>query len=621
MASRYFLMGNMLAGTIYPPNTTQLNSPSGFTAKQVGGASDGVIMGQGIENPTTLNLSSTAMLNVEITPINGYVLDKAIFRKVGGQFPYAEFLPDETGKITVNVTYTNTPSGNYNVIEVNSYAQGAEPVLNKNFIVGNNATGSGTISQIGTPTFKSYVVAVKESGTYETELVLGTETLVDVGGASRVYFKNVANSGNIFTSCRTGGGSVTTELPIQDNEFIVELTKAQWEANQRDRRQLVIMTTESATKNFVFGNSKDSSGKPILTGDNSFTGVLTLYGGYNFETGGYDQITREIKAGDDLNISLTAEYNSGSLVLNVVDGFKFVGVEFPSEGTFTNNQIDYNISSELLDLSVNEPLYFIAYTESTAPQPSDKPDTILNNYLLTKDELYDFQKQIYNIVAFEETENVQTPITDYISNLYVYPFKIPESALYGRQVIKCRNREFNIAEQFQKDTISLNLGNISINKVHNNSLDYMGVSCSLYLPFISGSINLDSQMVTGKELNINYVVNINDGSTTVNITDILTDVIINVSKTQLGAIQPFFDFLRVTQKDYTPSQSINDIDTAYIIMEMPDYSQTNPTVIIEGSLQGIKGRVSVNDVTLETTAFNDEKLNIISLLSQGVFIK
>lgn len=619
MANRYFLMGNMLAGTIYPPNTTQINSPSGFTAKQVGGASDGVIMGQGIENPTTLNLSSTVGLNVEISPIEGYVLDKAIFRKVGGQFPYNEFLPDETGKITVNVTYTNTPSSNYNVIEVSSFASGDEPILNKNFIVGNNATGSGVISQIGSPTFKSFVVVVKESGTTETELVLGVEQLIDVGGATRVYFKNVANSGNIFTGCRTGAGSVTIDVPIQENEFLVELAKTQWDSNQRDRRQLVIDTNQSVTKNFSFGNDKDGTGRPILTGVNSFTGVLTLYGDYNFETQTYNQIIREVQAGTDLNLTVESEYQSGSLVLNVVDGFEFTGVEFPSEGTFTNNKIDY-----VIDLTVEAPLYFIAYTKSTGnpdPEPSDAPDTILNNYLLTKDELYEFQKQIYNVVALEEVEKIQTPITDYISNVYVFPFKIPSSALYGRQTIKCRNREFNIAEQFQKDSISLDLGNITIGKVHNNSLDYVGVNCSLYLPFISGSIMLDPQKVVGKELNINYMVNINDGSTTVNITDVLTDVIINVSKTQLGAIQPFFDFLRVTQKDYTPSQSINDIDTAYIIMEMPNYDQTKPTAIIEGVLTDIKGRVSVNDVNLKTNAFTNEKVQILSLLSQGVIIK
>lgn len=498
----------------------------------------------------------------------------------------------------------------------------------KKFLIGNNRSGAGVVSQNGEPTYTATITVKRtfdpDNPSAELETVypitLGTQTPVDITGYSSVTLKCVPLP-NYGISRANFGSRGNTDIPFTPDLLEYQFTPAQLNRTDNYYTDIQVQTVKSATKNFVFGNDKDSSGKPILKGDNSFTGVLTLYGGYNSETGDYDKITREVQAGDDLNIALTSDYNSGSLVLNVVEGFKFVGVDFPSEGTFTNNLIEYSITSEQLDLSVTEPLYFTAYTESTAPQPSDKPDTILNNYLLTKDELYEFQKQIYNVVAFEETENVKTPITDYISNLYIYPFKVPESALYGRQVIKCRNREFNIAEQFQKDTISLNLGNILIDKVHNNSLDYIGVTCSLYLPFINGSINLDSQMTVGKELNINYMVNINDGSTTVNITDVLTDVIINVSKTQLGAIQPFFDFARVTQKDYTPSQSINDIDTAYIIMEMPDYSQTNPTVIVEGSLQGIKGHVSVNDVTLETTAFNDEKLNIISLLSQGVFIK
>lgn len=498
----------------------------------------------------------------------------------------------------------------------------------KKFLIGNNRSGAGAVSQNGEPTYTATITVKRtfdpDNPSAELETVypitLGTQTPVDITGYSSVTLKCVPLP-NYGISRANFGSRGNTDIPFTPDLLEYQFTPAQLNRTDNYYTDIQVQTVKSVTKNFVFGNDKDSSGKPILKGDNSFIGVLTLYGGSNPATGEDYIITREIKAGDNLNIALTSEYNSGSLVLNVVEGFKFVGVDFPSEGTFTNNKIEYKITSKQLDLSVSEPLYFTAYTESTAPQPSDKPDTILNNYLLTKDELYDFQKQIYNIVAFEETEKVKTPITDYISNLYVYPFKVPESALYGRQVIKCRNREFNVAEQFKKDTISLNLGNILIDKVHNNSLDYMGVTCSLYLPFISGSINLDSQMVIGKELNINYMVNINDGSTTVNITDVLTGIIINVSKTQLGSIQPFFDFARVTQKDYTPSQSINDIDTAYIIMEMPDYSQTNPTVIVEGSLQGIKGRISVNDVTLETKAFNDEKLNIISLLSQGVFIK
>lgn len=501
----------------------------------------------------------------------------------------------------------------------------------KKFLIGNNRSGVGAVSQNGEPTYTATITVKRnfnpDNPNAELEnvypITLGTQTLVDITGYSSVTLKCVPLP-NYAISIANFGYRGNTEIPFKPDLLEYQFTPAQLNRNDNYYTDIQVQTIKSVTKNFVFGNDKDSSGKPILKGVNSFTGVLTLYGGYNPATGEEYIITREIKAGDNLNIPLSAEYNRGSLVLNVVDGFKFVGVDFPSEGTFTNNEINYSITSKQLDLSVSDPLYYIAYTESTestTPQPSDKPDTILNNYLLTKDELYEFQKQIYNIVAFEETQNVKTPITDYISNLYVYPFKIPESALYGRQTIKCRNREFNIASQFLKDTINLNLGNILVEKVHNNSLDYIGVTCSLYLPFANGSISLDAQKVVGRELNINYMININDGSTTVNITDVLLGVIINISKIQLGAIQPFFDFSRIEQKDYSPSQSINTIDTAYIIMEMPDYNQTNPTVIIESSLQGIKGRVSVNDVNLETTAFNDEKLNIISLLSQGVFIK
>ena len=496
----------------------------------------------------------------------------------------------------------------------------------KQFLLGDYRIGAGDVQYTGVATYNATITVKRnynpDNPSLELETVypitLGNKTPVDITGYSSVTLKCVPLSSYAITRANFGYKG-NTEIPFTPNLLEYKFTPEQLSRTDNYFTDIEINTVKSLTKNFVFGNDKDGTGRPILKGVNSFTGVLTLWGDYNFETQTYNQIIKEVEAGTDLNLTLESEYKSGSLVLNVVDGFEFIGVEFPSEGTFTNNKIDY-----VIDLEVEAPLYFVAYTKSTGspdPEPSDKPDTILNNYLLTKDELYEFQKQIYNIFAYEEVEKLETKITDYISNVYVFPFKIPKSALYGRQKIKCRNREFNIAEQFQKDTIYLDLGNIKIDKVHNNSLDYIGVNCSLYLPFISGSIDLDAQKVVGKELNINYMININDGSTTVNVTDILTDVIINVSKTQLGAIQPFFDFERVTQKDYTPSQSINDIDTAYIIMEMPNYEQTKPTAIIEGVLTGIKGRVVVNDVTLKTTAFTNEKVQIISLLSQGVIIK
>lgn len=565
---------------------------------------------------TDVDVSGYETVSVKCVPTAGYIIKEA--RRNGDIVPSKPNLFE----FELSQAMVETPTDQSRTFALTYEVNNNQ----KEFLLGDYRIGAGDVQYTGLATYKATITVKRnynpDNPSLELETIypitLGNKTPVDITGYSSVTLKCVPLSSYAITRANFGYNG-NTEIPFTPNLLEYEFTPEQLSRTDNYFTDIEINTVKSLTKNFIFGNDKDGTGKPILKGVNSFTGVLTLYGDYNFETQTYNQIIKEVEAGTDLNLTLESEYKSGSLVLNVVDGFEFIGVEFPSEGTFTNNKIDY-----VIDLEVEAPLNFIAYTKSTGsvdPEPSNKPDTILNNYLLTKDELYEFQKQIYNIVAFEETEKLQTPITDYISNVYVYPFKIPESALYGRQKIKCRNREFNIAEQFKKDTIYLDLGNIKIDKVHNNALDYKGVNCSLYLPFISGSISLDAQKVVGKELNISYMVNINDGSTTVNIADVLTDVIINVSKTQLGSEQPFFDFLRVTQKDYTPSQSINDIDTAYIIMEMPNYDQTKPTAIIEGVLTGIKGWVTVNDVTLKTKAFTNEKTQIISLLSQGVIIK
>lgn len=507
----------------------------------------------------------------------------------------------------------------------------------KKFLIGNTRSGAGAVSQNGEPTYTTTITVKRTfnpnnpSAELETvyPITLGTQTPVDITDYSSVTLKCVPLP-NYGISQANFGYRGNTDIPFTPDLLKYQFTPAQLNRTDNYYTDIQVQTVKSvnsAKRNFIFGNGKDDSGNPILVGNNTFTGKIVLSTPQDPATEEQKTVEFDIKTGSIINIDLNVgttywdTYNKGVITLNVVEGYKFIKTEFPSEATFTNNQIIYNLSADELSKTNFNPRKYIAYTESTTPQPSDKPDTILNNYLLTKDELYKFQKQIYDIAALEETENVKTPITDYITNLYVYPFKIPETALYGRQPIKCRNREFNIATQFLKDTISLNLGNILIDKVHNNSLDYIDVSCSLYLPFVSGSINLDVQQVIGRKLNINYMININDGSTTINITDVLTDTIINVSKTQLGSIQPLFNFSRIKQKDYSPSQSINNIDTAYIIMEMPDYSQTNPTVIIDGNLQNIKGFVSVNNVQLLTSAFGNEKLEIISLLSQGVFIK
>lgn len=628
-------------GSGYVSNNVRLKNPPQFTVELfILGVSQGMmLLGNDVFNKITFN--SYSDIKFRITPLNGKFLKSVGFRNTNNagisktnfnpiQYTYYDY--------PLNTISSTVTAGYFACIEVDVVNADGSPISDapekpkkRNYLVGDYRAGSGAVSQNGQVNYNASIEVTRpfdpenpQNSVQVTDLIAGVSTEVNIEGYTEVKAIFTPKENNILKEVNWGNRG-NNKLPVTNSLAELIYTDSQIVSPSTDLTTFQVITETSVTKKFIFGNAKDSQGLPILQGVNPFTGTLTLYGGFNpDDPSNPEQEVYNIVSGSDLNVVLGSKWAYGEIVLNIVDGFKFIGVDFPSETTFTNNSITYDLSSEELNPDSNINRYYVAMVESTGnpdPEPSDKPDTILNNYFLTKDELYEFQKQIYNVVAFEETENTRTPITDYISNLYIYPFKIPRSALYGRQVIKCRNREFNIAEQFNSDVINLSLGNITIDKVHNNALDYVGVNCSLYLPFISGSIDLDAQKVVGKELNINYMININDGSTTVNITDILTDVIINVSKTQLGSIQPFFDFERVTQKDYTPSQSINDIDTAYIIMEMPNYDQTKPTAIIEGDLINIKGRISVNDVNLKTDAFTNEKIQILSLLSQGVIIK
>lgn len=385
---------------------------------------------------------------------------------------------------------------------------------------------------------------------------------------------------------------------------------------------------------FYFGNDVDGAGKPIKTGANSFTGVVTLKGSYDPILEEYPTTIFNVESGTELDITLGNAFRSGSIELTIVDGFEFTGVNFPYEATFTNNTVSYDIprydyddipeDKEELDPNDVMNRYYIAYTKPTGnpdPEPSDKPETIANNYLTTKDELTEFNKQIYNIVAFETTENVQTLITEYISAIRVYPFKLPPDNLYNRGKIKIKRSELNTATIINSDIITVNLGNINIPRTYNNALDFINVNPELILPFCNGSINIDPEYILGSTVNIQMKINIINGATTINLKSDKVDGFFTVSNTTLGADYPFYNRSNVLQKAFEPNQAINNILTAYVIVESPIYTTSLIKSKKEGLLTDIKGDVIVDDIKLNVLATSEEKAELITLLKNGVFIK
>ena len=448
MTTRSVKFGNLI--TPYVANTAKVKNPINFTVELfISNVSQGFLNIGDIANNITFN--SYSDIKFRITPLFGYYLNKISYQA-----------PNSTTQTTTqfnpiqNTYYDYTPStigstataGYHAVFNVDVVKADGSPIpdipteMLRDFMVGNYSTGSGVISQNGDPTYTAFVDVTKSTGLVSHKLTLGVKSTIDLLGATAVKMRFNTLPNNKFINARTGGGSISIDVPFTENSIEVDLTQAQWEASSIANRQFVITTETVIKRTFYFGNDIDSTGKPIKTGNNSFIGAVTLYGGYNPETG-YSEKVYNVESGTELEISLTSEFNNGKIELTVLDGYEFTGVNFPYEANFTNNTVSYTFPSNSNELDPNSETnrYYIANTKATGkpdPEPSNEPETIANNYLVTKEELDEFNKQVYNVISSEQTENVNTLITEYISAIRVYPFKLPPDNLYNRGKIKIK---------------------------------------------------------------------------------------------------------------------------------------------------------------------------------------
>ena len=261
-------------------------------------------------------------------------------------------------------------------------------------------------------------------------------------------------------------------------------------------------------------------------------------------------------------------------------------------------------------------------TEPPTGSPTGSPDTILNNYLLTKDELYDLQNQVYGVVAATNTTGVNfVDFSSYISAVYVYPFKIPESNILGREKVRIKSNEFTVSTRLNSDFITVDLGSITIPRNENNPFDYLNVEADLFLPFTESKISLDVTQVVGRTINIQYIINTNNGRTTVNILDAISGKPIAISVISIGSVYPFTNFTQIKQIDFAPSEVRNNITRAFVTVKRPDYSGNDKIIKVKGGISDVKGFVNVQNPIMLNAATRYENELIRSILSSGVYIK
>lgn len=258
------------------------------------------------------------------------------------------------------------------------------------------------------------------------------------------------------------------------------------------------------------------------------------------------------------------------------------------------------------------------------PNPNPVPSLKIDNtYLLTEEQFNTFKTELYSIVEGESISDEFTNPAKFPSNTYVIatklmPFTIPDSEKVSLARIKVKQTLMQAQGIELKDNVlKVNLGSIEIPYSYNGgALDYMGVNAELFLPFYTGSIDLNADLIMGKTINIEYQTIINNGDTTINIYNDMG--LIDTIKANVGGDFPLFNAVNQDELIFAPTQALNDIMKAYVLLTKPEYTGVQPKAQITDDLTQLHGDVQVLDHNISINAYADEKLMLDQILSQGV---
>ena len=320
-----------------------------------------------------------------------------------------------------------------------------------------------------------------------------------------------------------------------------------------------------------------------------------------------------------------------SIILTANNGFKFT--EFVDEQGLGVLSTDTE-ALKVLDMSWSvfsghydkHYQFKVTLQESSVIPPTPDPVPSLkidNTYLLTEEQFNTFKTELYNIVEGESISDEFTNPAKFPSNTYVIatklmPFTIPDSEKVSLARIKVKQTLMQAQGIELKDNVlKVNLGSIEIPYSYNGgALDYMGVNAELFLPFYTGSIDLNADLIMGRTINIEYQTIINNGDTTINI---YNDVgLIDTIKANVGGDFPLFNAVNQDELIFAPTQALNNIMKAYVLLTKPEYTGVQPKAQITDDLTQLHGDVQVLDHNISINAYADEKLMLDQILSQGV---
>lgn len=248
-------------------------------------------------------------------------------------------------------------------------------------------------------------------------------------------------------------------------------------------------------------------------------------------------------------------------------------------------------------------------------------------------QVYELDNQGVSIISSKQFEffTGQTTLKygDYIIGLIKLPFTIPSDLITSEnETVKIGNYDTGVTGKLiNAEKLIVDLGSITTPLKFNNSLDFMNVACVLYLPFCE-PINIDNDFVIGETVSIQYIVNLYNGEMVVNVSSSKNNEIVITKNIDLNIDVPFANVKNRPPKNDSRDIKLgvdNGLRNAHIVVMrndaiLPKGFFTIP-ITDEKPLQGETGFLKIDEIELNVNAHDNERENIISLLTNGVIVK
>ena len=248
----------------------------------------------------------------------------------------------------------------------------------------------------------------------------------------------------------------------------------------------------------------------------------------------------------------------------------------------------------------------------------------VNLYTVTGDELAALSKVRFNTVSGGSNETID--YGQYITALYVLPLSIPADIIGDRANIQLGDYDSEVeSTQLLNYTFSVDAGSVSVPSKYNNAYDYLNTACTLYIPFV-GPVELDPDVVIGRTVSVGFSIDLYSGTLTYSVKSTFN----GEQVTQSGNVNI------VTQIPFIQSQTrgivnnlsaVNKYFTDHIRIEVtrniPYYAEGSvfgKPVIQYMRIGDISGYAEFSEIQLVTSATDEERDDIVSLLNGGVFI-